>query len=90
MAHVNTVLRSVNAPGATLCVDLFRRPDGSFGFEEFRRDPEDVRGWYAVGHYSGAVFPSQVAAWDAAQAQVAWLAEIIAERPDPEKTKGAE
>ena len=23
------------------CVDLFRRPDGSYGFEEFRRDVED-------------------------------------------------
>jgi hypothetical protein len=24
------------------CVDLFRRPDGSFGFEAFRRDVEDA------------------------------------------------
>ena len=23
------------------CVDLFSRPDDTFGFEEFRRDPED-------------------------------------------------
>ena len=23
------------------CVDLFSRPDGSYGFEEFRRDVED-------------------------------------------------
>jgi hypothetical protein len=23
------------------CVDFFSRPDGSFGFEEFRGDPED-------------------------------------------------
>ncbi len=27
------------------CVDLFRRPDGSFGFEEFRRDVEDAGNW---------------------------------------------
>ena len=27
------------------CVDLFSRPDGSFGFEEFRRDPEDRGEW---------------------------------------------
>jgi len=26
------------------CVDVFARPDGTFGFEEFRRDPEDM-GW---------------------------------------------
>lgn len=84
MAHVNKVLRSVNAPGETLCVDLFLRPDGSFGFEEFRRDPEDGRGWYPVGHFSGAVFASQQAAWDAARGQVAWLADV-AERRAPER-----
>jgi hypothetical protein len=27
------------------CVDLFRRPDGTFGFEEFRRDLEDASTW---------------------------------------------
>jgi hypothetical protein len=30
------------------CVDLFSRPDGSFGFEEFRRDPEDRGEWTPV------------------------------------------
>ena len=41
MAHLNKVIRSINAPGDARCVDLFARPDGSFGFEEYRRDPED-------------------------------------------------
>jgi hypothetical protein len=27
------------------CVDCFSRPDGSFGFEEFRRDVEDGGAW---------------------------------------------
>ena len=58
MAHVNKVIRSINAEGAPLCVDVFRRPDGSFGFEEFRRDPEDGRGWYPVGHHGHRVFDS--------------------------------
>ena len=30
------------------CVDIFRRPDGSYGFEEFRRDPEDAGAWTPV------------------------------------------
>jgi hypothetical protein len=30
------------------CVDLFERPDGTFGFEEFRRDVEDAGGWTPV------------------------------------------
>jgi hypothetical protein len=30
------------------CVDLFSRPDGSYGFEEFRRDVEDRGDWTPV------------------------------------------
>jgi hypothetical protein len=30
------------------CVDLFRRPDGSFGFELFRRDVEDEGRWTPI------------------------------------------
>jgi len=30
------------------CVDLFSRPDGSYGFEEFRRDVEDRGEWTPV------------------------------------------
>ena len=56
------------------CVDLFRRPDGTFGFEEFRRDVEDAGAWTPVAYYSGAAYASQEAALDAATAAVAWLA----------------
>lgn len=73
MAHVNKVMRSVNAPGDALCVDVFRRPDGSFGFEEYRRDPEDGRGWYPVGHHAGLEFVSEDAAYEAASERVGWL-----------------
>jgi hypothetical protein len=55
------------------CVDLFRRPDGSFGFEEFRRDVEDAGMWTPVQYYSYASFPSRDAAHDAASRAVAWL-----------------
>ena len=37
-----TVLASHQTPEADRCVDIFSRPDGTFGFEEFRRDPEDM------------------------------------------------
>lgn len=73
MAHVNKVLRSINNQGADRCVDIFRRPDGSVGFEEFRRDAEDMRGWFAVGGHSGRVFASEADALAAALASVAWL-----------------
>jgi hypothetical protein len=36
-----TVLASIETDDGLRCVDLFRRPDGTFGYQEFRRDPED-------------------------------------------------
>lgn len=76
MAHKNKVMRSVNLPGEFICVDIFQRPDGSFGFDEFRRDPEDsTRGWYSIGHYGAAHYTSFDAAAAAATQAVAWLDE---------------
>ena len=49
------------------CVDLFSRPDGTFGFEEFRRDAEDRGAWTPVQYYSGAVYSSREAALAAAK-----------------------
>ena len=73
MAHTHTVLYSINHDGDTICVDVFRRPDGTFGFEEFRRDPEDGRGWFAIGHYGHETFSSVEAALAAATAHVGWF-----------------
>ena len=38
------VVASIENPQHDRCVDVFTRPDGSFGFEEFRRDAEDACG----------------------------------------------
>ena len=76
MAHSNKVIRSINAEGGAVCVDLFLRPDGSFGFEEFRRDPEDTRGWYVIGHHGARRFESFDAALATARIDVVWLAAI--------------
>lgn len=73
MAHANIVVRSIETPDGTRCVDLFRRPDGSFGFEEYRRDPEDGSGWGPAGHHGGAVFAAEAAAFAQARRQVRWL-----------------
>lgn len=68
-----TVLNSINADGGARCVDIFERPDGSFGFDEFRRDAEDTRGWYSIGYFGARTFSTQKAAMKAALATVAWL-----------------
>ena len=38
------VMKSIETPDGGRCVDFFRTPDNSFGFEEFRRDAEDWAG----------------------------------------------
>lgn len=73
MAHHNKVMQSVNAPDGVTCVDVFLRADGTFGFEEFRRDPEDPRGWYPIGHHGAQVFASQETATAEAMRRIAWL-----------------
>ncbi len=62
MAHANKVTRSIETPDGTRCVDLYRRPDASFGFEEYRRDPEDGRGWFPIGFHADSAFPTEAAA----------------------------
>ena len=62
------------------CLDLFRRPDGSFGFEEFRRDVEDAGAWTPVAYYSRTAYASNEAALDAAIAGVVWLGEAVKAR----------
>jgi len=57
------------------CVDVFRRPDGSFGFEEFRRDAEDRGSWTPVAYYCPLRFATQAAALAAAARAVRWLCE---------------
>jgi hypothetical protein len=73
----NRVLRSYNQDGETRCVDIFVRPDGSYGFEEYRRDPEDGRGWFAIGASSTRVFANAEAARAAALNSVPWLASAV-------------
>jgi hypothetical protein len=74
-----TVLASHQTTGADRCVDVFSRPDGTFGFEEFRRDPEDLGAWTPVAYYSTREYATEGDALDAARAAVAWLASA----PDP-------
>ena len=60
------------------CVDLFERPDGTFGFEEFRRDVEDAGAWTPVQYYSSAVYPEKATTLSAAVEAVVWLTEALA------------
>ncbi len=67
------------------CVDLFSRPDGSYGFEEFRRDPEDRGEWTPVQYYSGSAYASPQAALAAATQSVTWLTDAIGRSPSAKR-----
>jgi hypothetical protein len=77
-----TVFVSVENPEHDRCVDIFSRPDGTFGFEEFRRDVEDGGQWTPVQYYSGVSYVSSAAALDTAARLVPWLADILGKRPE--------
>jgi hypothetical protein len=63
------------------CVDVFSRPDGSFGFEEFRRDVEDRGQWTPVQYFSDAAYASPAGALDSAERCVPWLTGVLAHMP---------
>lgn len=79
-----TVYASVENDQHNRCVDLFCRADGSYGFEEFRRDPEDGGIWQPAAYYSGLEFSSHDAAVSAARGAIMWFAEVDA----PPRPKG--
>jgi hypothetical protein len=68
---------SYQIPGADRCVDVFSRPDGTFGFEEFRRDVEDMGAWTPVSYFSSQAYPTEDATLGAARAAVPWLAGVL-------------
>ena len=67
------VIDSIENPQHDRCVDVFTRPDGSFGFEEFRRDAEDAGAWTPVSYFSGLRYATKDEALIQAARQVAWL-----------------
>jgi hypothetical protein len=72
-----SVLASPSTVAVDRCVDIFVRPDGTYGFEEFRRDPEDMGAWTPIAYYSSREFQAESDALDAARATVLWLPAVL-------------
>jgi len=71
----NRVVESINNDTADHCVDIFVREDGTFGFEEYRRDHEDQRGWFSLQRYHRQSFATRDDALRQARLSVAWMEE---------------
>ncbi len=69
----NKVLKSFQNQAADRCVDIFMRVDGTYGYEEYRRDHEDGRGWFPLHRYSHQIFDEEEQALAQAQSTVAWM-----------------
>lgn len=69
----NKVAHSIEAPGGAVCVDIFQRPDGSWGIEEYRRDAEDGFGWFMTGYLGERVYANRLVALQGALELVPWL-----------------
>jgi hypothetical protein len=74
-----SVLSSHQTQDASRCVDIFSRPEGTFGFEEFRRDPEDMGAWTPVSYFSGREYPTESDARQAARESIPWVTAILSE-----------
>jgi hypothetical protein len=49
------------------------RRNGTFGFEEFRRDFEDDGGWFSIGYFGDRIFENEDDALIEACSKVSWL-----------------
>lgn len=84
MAHENKVMKSINSPDGGRCVDIFLRPDATFGFEEFRRDSEDARGWFPIGSHAGGIYDTEQDALNEARSKVPWLEDAGGDAGQPD------
>lgn len=67
------VIESIETPDGDRCVDIFRRDDGTFGFEAYRRDLEDPSGWFPIGRHRLTNYNTETEARAAARQQISWL-----------------
>jgi hypothetical protein len=72
-----SVLASHQTDEGNRCVDIFSRPDGTFGFEEFRRDPEDMGACIPISYFSGHLYPAEADAIAAAKHAIWWLGPLL-------------
>jgi len=71
------VLASHQTAEGNRCADIFSRPDGTFGFEQFRRDPEDMGAWTPISYFSDREYPTESEAIDAARRAMPWLGLLL-------------
>ena len=72
-AMTRRVIASFEDPIARHCVDVFRREDGRYGFEEFRAESDGGSRWQSLQRYGTLVYETGAEALAAAEREVRWL-----------------
>lgn len=67
------VVASLETDDGLRCIDIVRRTDGSFFWDEWRRDPEDPTGWHSAGRQSARRFDTETETRLDAARVVEWL-----------------
>ena len=70
------VIVSLEDDTGMLCVDILELRGYGFGFQEFRRDPEDPHGWRPTGLCQECVLEAEDTALAKAKEAVVWLGNI--------------
>ena len=65
----SNVIRTLHNDDGHRCVKIVKASDGVFGFQEFRRDPEDAGGWTLVRDAPQATYATEAQATAAARAR---------------------
>ena len=71
-----SVLYSITDVTETRCLDFFSRDNKTYGFEEYRREIEDAKGWYSIGGYKNLIFKNPKTAMSFANERVIWFKEV--------------
>lgn len=75
MSKKPKVVDSFETADGICCVDIFLREDGTYGFAEYRNDPENGGRRFTSREFSGQVFGTREEALAAAQKTIQWLHE---------------
>lgn len=66
------VVKTINDPRGGRRVEIYRRANGTFGFEEWKYGV-DEKAWFPVGRYSYAIIDTLERAEQEARSRVDWL-----------------
>ena len=67
------VTYSVDNDDKNRCVDIIQSPDCTFRFQEWRREPEDLSGWFLLRDSLPATYKSESEAIVAAKRAITWF-----------------